>query len=328
MLQEIIESIQKVNGARRQIDQCFCGLPHSHLMLLNILINQTNPNSGIVQNISYSELIEALSISAGAGRRNTASLSKQTIRSYLRTIENSYPEHFQVISEGQNLKIKFPILPGIYASYFETENTDVYTDRSTHLHTVKTIENTEQNDAFLVDENIEEYPDPYTDAYTAECSVKNNNIFNIINKQQTTETTKLSIRDDFYPCAKTIELAQSRGLFSVVDETQIRKFISYNQAKGTKWADYNPVYLNWLEQDLKRVQVVKQKESRRERNECNFNKTSKSKPTLADVIRANQNAVSPDGVRMYRDEFEGEYLEGSYGMALDQDDQDLRAAVY
>ncbi|PJD93800.1 MAG: Vir protein [Legionella sp.] len=326
---EFFSEIEKFNNARIELEFHFQGLPYSHTTLLKSLISLANPATGIIESITYNDIANLLIICSAPGRRNSGVPKKQTIRSYFRTIEQCCAEHFQIISKGQNLKIKFPTLPGIYASYFDTDNTDLYTDESTHLNTVKTIGNTNQNDVFLMNQSTGKYMDLYTDVYTAECSAKNNNIFNIKNKQQTTETTKLSIRDDFYPNAKTIELAQSRGLISVTNEAQIRKFISYNQAKGTKWVDYNPVYLNWLEQDLKRVQKeLQQKEPRREQDECYSNKQSRSKPTLADVIFANQNAISPDGRLLQRDNLEGRCIEGAYGMALDQDVSNLRTAIY
>lgn len=325
MDKKILDGIKKFNLMRMRFESCFSGLPHTQAIIINLLISKADPETGIASGIIYSELVSILFVAPSSGRFKSKTPTKQTIRSYLRTIEHSFSEYFQVISEGQNLKIWFPTLPGVYASYFDVENTDLYTDKSTHLNTVKTISNTESNDAFLVDKNTEEYTDLYTDSYTPECPVKNNNIFNIKNKQQTTETTKLSICDDFYPNAKTIELAQSRGLFSVTDKAQIRKFINYNQAKDTKWADYNPVFLNWLEQDSKHTQrAVQQKEPRRARDECYSNKPSKSKPTLADVIYANQNSVSPGGSRLQQ----GVFIEGAHGMALDQDVPNLRAAIY
>ena len=140
---------------------------------------------------------------------------------------------------------------------------------------------------------------------------------------------KSPIRDDFYPDAQTIEKALSQGLSDVTNPQKISQFIQYNQSNGSVWPDYNPVFIRWLMLDLKHNQrtvvSLAQKSFRRNSDASYSNKPSNAKPTLADVLAANRNAISPSGERLF---FDDQTIEAEYGVALDSDVTDIRADIY
>ena len=324
MLREQLDLIKLYNKARLELESRFHGLPHAHSLLIYSLISLSDPKTGVVDNIQYSDLVTLLSVKPLSGRSTVVDLIKQTIRSYLRTIEKFCPEHFQVTSEGQKLIIKFPTLPFIYAKCFE--NTDLYTGESTDLYTSKTLESTDQNPVLESQLNTDEYTEVYTDPYIVTESAKNNNIFNINKKQQQHPThTGFSISDDFFPSEKTIASALAKGFSSATCPTQIKNFIDYNKARGSVWADYNPIFLKWLEQDLKRNTHAYS--SQGESHGRYPNKQNKSKPTLQDVINANRDAVSPDGER-YDDVLGWFVAEEIPSLALDTNVTNIRTAIY
>jgi hypothetical protein len=314
---------EQYNIFRSKIDAIFIGLGHTHRLIASLLITKASTSNGIVKNTSYQEIEKQLKVVSVSGRKKSSAISKQTIRSYLRTIEKFCPEHFQVASEGQQLIIKFPTLPSIYAECFE--NTEAYTDEGTDLYTSKTLDSIERNRVLENQLNTDEYTEVYTEPYMGTESAKNNNIFNINKKQQHTTHTGFSISDDFYPSDKTIASALAKGFSSVTCLTQIKNFIDYNKARGSAWADYNPIFLKWLEQDLKRN--THSHSSQGESHGRYPNKQNKSKPTLQDVINANRDAVSPDGER-YDDVLGWFVAEEIPSLALDTNVTNIRAAIY
>ena len=140
---------------------------------------------------------------------------------------------------------------------------------------------------------------------------------------------KSPIRDDFYPDEETIEKAIGLGLTDVTNPEKISQFVSYNQSKGSLWSDYNPLFIRWLMLDLRHNQRVlensAQKPFRRDTDASYSNKARNTKYTLADVIAANRDAVSPDGERLFPD---FEIIEAEYGMALDSNVTDIRPDIY
>lgn len=141
--------------------------------------------------------------------------------------------------------------------------------------------------------------------------------------------SKSPIRDDFYPDEETIEKAIGLGLTDVTNPEKISQFVSYNQSKGSLWSDYNPLFIRWLMLDLRHNQRVlensAQKPFRRDTDASYSNKARNTKYTLADVIAANRDAVSPDGERLFPD---FEIIEAEYGMALDSNVTDIRPDIY
>lgn len=70
------------NKARLEIESAFNGLPHVHTTLIKSLITRADPETGIVENLSYREIAEFLAIYHAPGRRGAGIPKKETIRSY------------------------------------------------------------------------------------------------------------------------------------------------------------------------------------------------------------------------------------------------------
>ena len=344
-MRDVIRYLVQYNAARKAIEACFHGLPHAPAKLVNSLISRANSETGIVENITYSVLASLLTIDAAPGRKDSGTPQKQTIRSYLRTIEAQCGDYFQIISDSQTLKLKFPTLPAIYASHFESM--EVYTDQNTVPYIATPLVNTEENTGIAEELNTEEYTEPYTDEYTPEsfdainvhehtcAKIKPNFKPNNNNKTLVGELSsgfKTTIADDFRPSQRLVDKALSLGLSKVRDESEINKFILYNQSSGSRWANFDYVYLTWLQRDAEREQAMKALEQQpkpervHQRSDCNEQRNSyvvkSGKPTVEDAMRANSDAIAP--WECTQPITFSNIIDAEYFMALDSNGGDLR----
>lgn len=256
------------------------GAPHAQKLIMLCLFHKARNSCGIVDNISYAELAEFLYVKPAPGRKNAGLPSKQTIRNHLKAIERDFPEHFKIISEGQKLKVQFLRFNELNGE----DNTEVNTD-----------DLASENQAGIgLEERFQEQVN--TELNTVlntegqnSASVKN---INIINKQNITNTnSKQMISDDFYPTAETLAVAQSRGFHNANNPEEIRRFIAYNQAQQTRFSDFNPLYLRWLErgqgfQQRTNGKAVRTNDVRRKANSYDS--------AMARVIAANRDNLRRD----------------------------------
>ncbi|HGU7253645.1 Vir protein [Legionella pneumophila] len=322
--------------ARINIENRFKGLLHAHTSLIKSLITLANPLTGIVSDITYRDIADLLTISKAPGRTQSGTPQKETIRSYLRSIEKQCPEDFKIISEGQKLQFQFPKLPEIYAGFLE--NLEVYTERRDEQYISNPIEKSKKNDELKSQENTKEYTDLYTDQCTEESAVKNINIFNITNSNKQTETAsndfcriKKPIGDDFYPNTKTIEMAFSMGLTKVTDKEEIQAFIKHNKKQNTLWADFNPVFINWLERDAQYMKKQLQKaqgQLRSHHNERGINQSTLNQTALERV--SEHHGISIDSLwdTSGSELNSGAFIEGTLVRPLDEADCNIRATFY
>lgn len=109
---------------------------------------------------------------------------------------------------------------------------------------------------------------------------KYNNIYNNNNTNSVFEFSnylknKNHINPNFYPSQETITTAQELGLDKVTDPNQIQAFINHNQKQGSKWADFNPVFIRWLEREAAFTKnQQKSTGTRSNRNECHPNQNT------------------------------------------------------
>lgn len=258
-----MNNIKQYNEARTEIEACFNGLPHAPARLVNLLITKASPETGFVENITYSDLAILLNVDSSPGRKDSGTPQKQTIRSYLRTIESQCGVYFKVISDGQMLKIHFLTLPEIYAAHFDY--IEPYTDLNMVLYTVTPLINTDQNASNDDEVNIEEYTDLYTPDAEQEINVHAENKQTKTNQNTQTDrvvesfsqSEKHLIADDFYPSDAIIHHALNKGLTKATDLSEIKKFILYNQAISSVRVDHNPLFLRWLERDAEHTEKLK-----------------------------------------------------------------------
>lgn len=223
---------------RKQIEKNFQLLPYGPRLVIYELLERVNPLTGIVSDINYRSLSIALEVKSAPGRVKSGIPSKQTIRNFIKTIEHECSEYFKVITKGQELQFLFPELPKIFNKFFNTKgaNTEDAFDNI--------VENIDENSFFASEDNIEFN----TEVNTLIKTVKNNNIKNKTNNNSNRFVfDKNFISDDFYPSEEIINTAKARGFLTAESPDEIQKFIKHNKSKQTQWADFNPIYLLWLE---------------------------------------------------------------------------------
>lgn len=327
--------IAQYNGARKEIESRFMGLPHAHTTLIKSLITLADPNTGMVENLSYRDLAMLLSIDHAPGRKGAGIPKKETIRSYLRTIADSCVDDFRLITQGQKLKCQFTTLPRIYAHFFTSEK--VYTDIRDVSHTQYPSENTKEiyeiewngRGDHAVDQSI----------YSSDKEpVKNINILtNKHNKQTQTadfKNCKQPISPDFYPTQETINLALANGLTNVLNLNEIQKFIKYNIDYNCQWADFNPIFIRWLERDMEYQQTKQQKPQpqghiRSSGHERSSYKNNSFEAVMARALIDNGDACSPSAISINTYETEGgTFDDAAHCMAMDTVDPYLRPIVH
>ena len=294
----MVMNITNYNRARLEIESRFIGLQHAHMRLILSLINRADPDTGIVEGMSYRDLANLLAVDHAPGRKGAGIPQKETIRSYLRTIEENYADNFQVITQGQKLKCQFIHLPKIYAHFVDQKQE--YTDDSSTSTLSKPIENTEKtyaNDVSLGAVKIVERP--ILDAF--ESTAKKVLYINKQNKLTGEDEKKFSnlkqpITPNFYPTQETIDIALAKGYSRVVEPAELAAFIRHNQQRCTQWVDFNPVYLQWLERGFEYQQqkaALNQLRSAQHGNRSNQKFNRKSFVEYA--FEQNRDAVSPSG---------------------------------
>jgi hypothetical protein len=319
--------------ARINIENRFKGLLHAHTTLIKSLITLANPLTGIVTNITYRDIAELLTVNRAPGRTESGTPQKETIRSYLRSIEKQCSEDFKIISEGQKLKFQFPTLPGIYASFLET--TGVYTGDSKEQSLSKHSEKYDKNDELESFDNTQKYTELYTDQYTPDVNVKklfinnktNNN--NILGKKIGNKNTPQTISQNFYPSKEIITRAIAAGHNNATDADIIQEFIDKNTAWGSTFADFNPIYLSFLAKHAERKQqesVISNTQTRSKDNERASPKINSYDAALEEVRRNNQNACTPSTDKLFPTSkaIVAEPEHSSHFMALGGTNQDLR----
>ncbi|HAT9712877.1 TPA: Vir protein [Legionella pneumophila subsp. pneumophila] len=323
-----LQAVLRFNKARLDVERPFIGFPYGPALLIKSLLNLADPATGIVDDVSYHELAKLIEINPAPGRKESGTPSKQTIRNYIKSIEKERGEYFKVVSEGQSLKFLFPQLPKIFNEIFLNTEVDTLTN------SVNTQENIDENRVFDIGINT----DLNIEANTHSPSVKNINIFNITNSNKQTQTagndfscSKKQISDDFYPNTKTIELALSMGLTKVTDFTEIQAFIKHNKKLNTQWADFNPVFITWLERDAQYMQKQQQKAQGQLRSNHNERGTNQSSlnPTALERV-SQQHGISIESLwGTSGSELNScAFIEGTLVQPMDETDSHLRTAFY
>ena len=319
--------IERYHLARIEVESRFVGLPYIHVALISRLLSRANPNNGIIDHFTYHDLGLLLTVAAAPGRKDAGSPTKSTLRSILRTIESACRNDFKVVSEGSQLIIQFTTLPQIYAKHDLIQ--DEISDQIPYLNTPNVLEKSIKNDGFKCDQTHAQITDLSTEETTIFSPVKNINKTNL-NKQQTNITSernflgKKPIDATFYPSQETIELALQGGFSKVTDVDEIRKFIAYNQEQGSRWPDFNPIFIKWLERE--KAQTSNQQKA--QLRSCHERRTPKGNTfelLMQAVMDANPNARAPSEYRSL--EGETNIINGEHPMAMASDDRHLWPAL-
>jgi hypothetical protein len=310
----VVNRLEQYKKGIVEIERPFIGLSYAQALLAKSLITRADPATGIVNDISYQDLANLLTINPAPGRKNSGTPTKQTIRNYIKSIERECGKYFKVISEGQNLQFLFPELPKIFSKIFEDREVN------TQVNSSNAHKNTEENKVFDDVVNIH----LNTDVNPPNSAVKK--LFININNKHNKQThekigDKKLITENFYPSAATIEQAHRLGFTKVTDPDEIKDFIKYNLERKTLWVDHNPLFLKWLERDFSpngSINLVKNNKNGTgiNHNEHSSHQSSTAyQPTLEDLRKRNEQIIRESTLREQEAEqtssniIEGEYCE-------------------
>ena len=251
--------------------------------------------------------------------RKREEITADTLRNALRTIKKFKSEHFIFKTINQRIIIEMPFIRELYEQC-HAENQEVAAVNAVDLNTDKTHTSIDENAYFVrrfsgddaVDVAAASSPNAINVCAYAHAKIKPNNYKT--NKQTNSdndsfESSKQTIRSDFYPTQDTIEQALSKGFSKVTSDIEIKRFILYNQANATLWADYNPVFLAWLERDHNPNEepAILRKKTHEQRTP---HQVTAINPTIAEAIRRNKQIIADEERKHAPHDFiEGEYFE-------------------
>lgn len=156
----MINVIKNYRSATIELQSRFTGLPNAQGKLVLLLISRADPTTGLVEHLSCRDLANLLTVDRVPGSKGAGVPEIETIRSYLRTIANSFPDEFKLINQGQKIAYQFTGMPKIFAIFF-TKQEEVYgvvTEVSTTpILLVNTGESSDYAPTFSGDEYGESY---------------------------------------------------------------------------------------------------------------------------------------------------------------------------
>jgi hypothetical protein len=294
LTQERLEAVVNYYKKRSRIESFFIGLPDGPSSLIKSLITMADPVTGIVSDISYHDLANLLTIHPAPGRKNSGTPSKQTIRNYIKSIENECGQYFKVISEGQKLQFLFPELPKIFNEVFGTQEVN------TEVNLSETVTHTEQNNLSDTQDDTEVNIELNTPINAVKNiifnNINNNNNNNILDKKFGNKNTPKTISQNFYPSQEIITRAIAAGHNNATDADIIQEFIDKNTAWGSTFADFNPIYLSFLAKHAERKQqesATSSTQTRSKNNERASTKVNSYDAALEEVRRNNPSACKP-----------------------------------
>lgn len=323
--QRFSQEVLKYKILISKIEKPFLGLPYAHISLINFLISIADPSTGIASGVSYHDIGSHLTVKPAPGRKDSGTPSKQTLRNYISSIERECGEYFKVITEGQSLKFLFPQLPKLFRSFFESSEVNTF------VNTSKPLETTEEKRGIAAINNTDLNIEVNTTNDVKKLFILNNKH----NKQtQTTKnyisSIKKPISDDFYPTPKAIEIALSMGLTKVQDLAEIQAFIKHNKKNQTQWADFNPVFITWLERGVRfnpKQQTV-QEQTRSYHNERSTNQSTLNQTALERVSQYHGISIDSLWGNSCDAIVSGEFIDGTLIQSVDEANCNLWSALY
>lgn len=306
------------------------GLPSFCRLTMYELLEYCDYSSGIISINTLDEIAKNDFYVTPSPGRKKESISGDTLRNAFRTIKKICPAHFKFTTKNQRIIIEMPFLRELYQQFY-SEKQQVATEVVTDDVAVKNHASINQEACFEEELAVE---DTGEDAAASLCSVKDIK-YNITNKLTSVADSNFSknlIQPNFQPSQETIDIALSRGLSQVTNHEEIQKFISYNQANGSLWADFNPVFLTWLERESEYRQTKQQQKyklTRSNHDECRRTKNNSYDSLMAAVLRENSDACAPSEQFKARSIIEAELShEQAHCVALGAANEHLRPALH
>ena len=109
-----LELIENHRQCTLQTQAKFYRPPHTHTTLIKSLITLADPTTVIVNNTSYYDLANFLTVNPFPGRKDSGTPTRQTIRNYIQLVATLRGEHFKVITEGHTLQFLFQDIPKLF----------------------------------------------------------------------------------------------------------------------------------------------------------------------------------------------------------------------
>ena len=294
------------------------GLPSFCRLTIYELLNHFDYKTGIISIGTLDDLAKNdFHVDSAPGRKREE-ITADTLRNALRTIKKFKSEHFIFKTINQRIIIEMPFIRELYEQC-HAENQEVAAVNAVDLNTDKTHTSIDENAYFVrrftgddaVDVAAASSPNAINVCAYAHAKIKPNYK---TNKQTNSDndsfvSSKQPIRSDFYPTQDTIEQALSKGFSKVTSDIEIKRFILYNQANATLWADYNPVFLAWLERDHNPSEepTILRKKPHEQRTP---HQVTAINPTIAEAIRRNKQIIADEERKHAPHDFiEGDYFE-------------------
>ena len=309
--------------AFRAYKEKLVGLPSFCRLVMLEIFEDCDYQSGTISINSLDQLAkDNFQVDHLCGRQREV-INGNTIRNAFRAIKKAKPGYFKFTTVNQRIVIDMPFLRELHHSIYgeikkvaavlavqvDVATTLVQSSRSADFEPISTGDVAGELAAASLHEayNVRTY---------ACAKIKTNFKTNKQTNKQTNARCepfaelKKPIPRDFYPNQQTIELALSQGFLKATSDLEIKRFIMYNQASATLWADYNPVFLHWLERDHARNAEQKAVNPilRKKNHERSINKISSINSAVAEAIKRNQQIID-DHQQQAHDFIEGEYLE-------------------
>lgn len=299
------------------------GLPSFCRLVLYEIFEYIDFSSGTISIISLEKFaFDYLQVTPLRGRQKEV-INGDTIRNAFRAIKKAKPDHFKFTTVNQRIIIDMPFLRELYQS-IHGETPEVAAVLAVNVAAATTLAQSSEYSCFEPFSTGDVAGELAAASLNESINVHDHACVKIKTNFKTNKQTnrggesfaeiKKPISRNFHPTQETIDLALSKGFMKVTSDIEIKRFIMYNLASATLWADYNPVFLNWLERDYKRdaeqtSETLTQHHLRKNSHERSINKVRDIKPTVADTIKRNQQIIDDHNQQQANYFIDGEYCE-------------------
>lgn len=124
MDEAVLQLLKNHSQIKSRVMSIFFAPPCAHTRINQLLISILDLKNALVSKNSYNRISDTLFVALFSARKNSILRPKETPKSYLSTIEQSYSKHFQVVSEDQNFQTKLLAARSIYVAHFKNTGQD------------------------------------------------------------------------------------------------------------------------------------------------------------------------------------------------------------
>ena len=309
------------------------GLPSFCRLTMLELLSYCDYTTGVISIDSLEELARENFQVAPAPGRKKEEINSDTIRNAFRSIKKAKPEQFIFSTVNQRVTIQMPFMRELYEQFYG-KNQEVAAVDARDVTRPITLASIDESVGFTSELIGKDAGDVAAASFGSIRDINNktnkNKLTNNSDSLVTEFTnTKQPIHSDFYPDEETIAEALSFGFERVTALDEITAFIQHNQARNTQWANFNPVYLQWLSRGAEYKQRQQQSVEQRSKHYGYHGMQSTRKTPLELVIEQNPDAVSPSGESYERYAVNATSCDNAeHGVVVDGVNELIRRALY